>query len=81
MNHLRSVHPARVLRIRKEESVPDDADEDGVNNACSGLPHIYWNKKETFNSYIFDSIYRITFLEKNDSHRNESLPYLFSFLS
>ena len=48
MNHLRSVHPARVLRIRKEESVPDDADDDGVNNACSGLPHIYCNKKEIF---------------------------------
>ena len=48
MNHLRSVHPARVLRIRKEESVPDDADDDGVNNACSGLPHIYCNKEGIF---------------------------------
>ena len=36
INHLRSVHPALDLRIRSDESVPDDADDDGENKACSG---------------------------------------------
>ena len=41
INHLLSVHPARVLRIRNDESVPEDADEDGGKRACSGFPHTY----------------------------------------
>ena len=44
MNHLRSVHPARVFRIRSEESVPE-VDEDRENRACSALPHMYWKDR------------------------------------
>ena len=45
INHLRSVHPALDFRIRSDESVPDEADDDGENKACSGLPQIYWKLK------------------------------------
>ena len=41
INHLLSVHPALDFRIRSDESVPDEADDDGENKACSGLPQIY----------------------------------------
>ena len=44
MNHFRSVHPARVFRIRILESVPD-VDEDLENKFCSALPHKYWKIK------------------------------------
>ena len=44
-NQRRSVHPARVFLILKDESVPEE-DDDGLNKACSALPHIYWKKEE-----------------------------------
>ena len=31
--------------MRSDESVPDEADDDGENKACSGLPQIYWKIK------------------------------------
>ena len=46
INHLRSVHPALDFRMRSDESVPDEADDDGENKACSGLPQIYWKITE-----------------------------------
>lgn len=45
MNHLLSVQPPRVLRMRIEESVPE-VDEVREKRACSALPHMYYNEKK-----------------------------------
>ena len=43
MNHRLSVHPARLFRILRLESVPDV--EEDLENTASALPHKYCNKE------------------------------------
>ncbi len=45
MNHRLSVHPARLFRILRLESVPDV--EEDLENTASALPHKYCKKKWT----------------------------------
>ena len=43
MNHRLSVHPARLFRILRLESVPEV--EEDLENTASALPHKYCNKE------------------------------------